>query len=172
MKSVAPAEIFAITRPHPNLFWLYLIRSLAGTVLQPLVFLPLYFRYHTLRFKFDDEGVSASWGILFRREVVLTYARIQDIHLSRGFIERWLGLGTVQIQTAAGSAGAELSIEGTDKFEEIRDFLYSRMRGHEKTKPAPAAAPAPPDGDPVALLREIRDDLKAVREALEAKKHV
>lgn len=167
MKQVDPAEIYAITRPHKNLFWLYFIQCCFGTVLHPIIFLPLYFRYHTLKYRFDEEGVSASWGILFRREVVLTYARIQDIHLSRNIFERWLGIGTVQIQTAAGSSSAELSIEGTEKFEQIRDFLYSRMRGHEKAKP-PAAAPAPAASpEAVDLLREIRDDLRAVREALE-----
>lgn len=166
MKQVDPQLIYSITRPHKNLFWLYFIQSLVGTVLQPVVFIPLYFRFHTLKYRFDEEGVSASWGILFRREVVLTYARIQDIHLSRNIFERWLGIGTVQIQTAAGSSSAEMSIEGTQLFEEIRDFLYSRMRGHEKVKPAAAPAAAG-GGEAVALLREIREDLKAVREAMQ-----
>ena len=40
-----------------------------------------WFRYHTMRYRFDAEGVSMSWGILFRREVLLNYSRIQDIHL-------------------------------------------------------------------------------------------
>lgn len=166
MKQVSPQEIYAIARPHGNLFWLYFIASFVGTVFHPLIFLPLYFRFHTLRYRFDDEGVSSSWGILFRREVSLTYARIQDIHLSRNILERWLGIGTVQIQTAAGSSSAELTIEGTDRFEEIRDFLYSRMRGHVKADAKPAAA-APADGEAVRLLTEIREDLRAVREALE-----
>jgi membrane protein YdbS with pleckstrin-like domain len=172
MKQIDPQQIYAITRPHKNLFWLYLIQSCIGTVMQPLIFLPLYFRYHTLKYRFDEEGVSASWGILFRREVVLTYARIQDIHLSRNIFERWLGLGTVQIQTAAGSASAELSIEGTEKFEDIRDFLYSRMRGGDRIKPAAPAVSAPSTGggEAVALLREIQADLKAVREAVERRK--
>lgn len=170
MKQVNPQDIYAITRPHPNLFWLYFIGACVGTVFQPLIFLPLYFRFHTLRYRFDEEGVSASWGILFRREVSLTYARIQDIHLSRNIIERWLGLGTVQIQTAAGSSSAELTIEGTDRFEEIRDFLYWKMRGHDAAVPAtPAQGAGAPAGEAVKLLGEIRDDLKAIREALEKK---
>ncbi|NUN50287.1 MAG: PH domain-containing protein [Candidatus Brocadiae bacterium] len=167
MNPVDPASIYAITRPHKNLFWLYFIQSCAGLVFQPLIFLPLYFRYHTLKFRFDEEGVSASWGILFRKEVVLTYARIQDIHLSRGLVERWLGLGTVQIQTASGSSGAELSIEGTERFEEIRDFLYSRMRGNASPRAAVAAgASTPVDDEAVTLLRGIRDDLRAIRERM------
>jgi putative membrane protein len=33
----------------------------------------------------------------------LTYARIQDIHVTRNIFERWLGIGTVQIQTASAA---------------------------------------------------------------------
>jgi putative membrane protein len=58
----------------------------------PFAFLPLLCRYITLRYRFDKEGVSVSHGLLWRRETYLTYARIQDIHVSRNIFERWLGL--------------------------------------------------------------------------------
>ena len=150
-----------LERPHPNLLWLYVITALLTVAGAPFVLLPLYFRYHTLRYRFDDEGLHASWGILFRREVSLTYARIQDIHLRRNILERWLGLGSVQIQTASGSGSAELVVEGITQFVEVRDFLYAKMRGaHHK----PAAAARVGDDEAVKLLREIRDELRAVRE--------
>ena len=155
-----------LQRPHPNLLWLYVITSLLTVVGAPIVLVPLYFRYHTLRYRFDDEGLHASWGILFRREVSLTYARIQDIHLRRGIFERWLGLGSVQIQTASGSGSAELVVEGITEFVEVRDFLYAKMRGaHPKAAPASHAV----DDEAVKLLREIRDDLRAVRERASAR---
>ena len=163
------AEVQAIERPHPNLLLLYALQSLAGLVAAPLILLPLYFRYHTLRYRFDDDGVHASWGILFRREISLTYARIQDIHLSRGIFERWLGLGTVQIQTASGSALAELSIEGTQQFVTVRDFLYAKMRGaqtHASAELAGSGAAASPTAETVTALHNIRDDLRAAARAL------
>ena len=73
------------------------------------------------------------WGILFRREIVLSYARFQDIHLSSNVVERWLGLARIEIQTASGSAKAEMTIEGLMEFEAIRDFLYTRMRGQRSS---------------------------------------
>jgi uncharacterized membrane protein YdbT with pleckstrin-like domain len=30
--------------------------------------MPLYFKYETLRYRFDEEGMSMSWGILMRRQ--------------------------------------------------------------------------------------------------------
>lgn len=166
-----PAErIFSITRPDARLMTLYLLRSLALTLLGPwflVALLPFYFRYHTLRYRFDEEGVAMSWGVLWRREIYLTYSRIQDIHLSRGLFERWLGLATIHVQTAAGSAGAEMSIEGLGDYEAVRDFLYSRMRG-AKLDGAPGGATAGAGVDPAAeLLTEIRDELRAIRARLE-----
>jgi putative membrane protein len=167
---VNPDAIYALERPEPALWKLYVIRSiLSGPV--ALIALPvLWFRYYTLRYRFDAEGIHMKVGILFRREVNVTYARIQDIHLSSGIIQRWLGLADVQIQTASGTAGAELTIEGFHQSEAIRDFLYTRMRG-AREKP-PGAAPALPaaagaGGDEVvALLLGIRDELRQTRELL------
>ena len=70
-----------------------------------------------------------SWGVLFKQEVYLTYRRIQDIHLTRNLLQRWMGLAKISLQTASGSSKAEMSIEGVLQAEELRDFLYSRMRG-------------------------------------------
>ena len=168
-------KIFALERPDPALWNLYVIHAvLTGPGI--VFMLPfLYFRYQTLRYRFDEEGIHMRVGILFRREVNLTYARIQDIHLRSGFIQRWLGLADIQIQTASGSSGAELVIEGFKEFEAIRDFLYTRMRGYQ-TKPAASATisaserPATStdaDGEMVDLLLNIRDELRRTRELLE-----
>jgi hypothetical protein len=167
-------EIFALERPHPSLLKLYLIRSvLSGPAI--ILALPiLFFRYHTLRYRFDDEGIHARRGILFRREVNLADARIQDIHLTSGVIQRWFGLADVQIQTASGSAGPELVVEGFKGYEGIRDFLYTRMRGYRKpgapaaVPPLPGTAPADP-GEIATALRALTDELRATRAALEAR---
>lgn len=146
--------VFAIHQPNPSLFTYYVIGSL---LLGPFFFIaliPLYFRYHTMRYDFDAEGISMRWGILFRREVTLTYARIQDIHLVSNLIERWLGLARIQIQTASGSSNAEMTIEGIKEFELVRDYLYTRMRG--VTSPAQRRTPADQLTEVAAEMREIR----------------
>ncbi len=165
----------AITRPEPVLLKYYAAVAFLTGPGFPVAFLPLYFKYVTLAYKFDEDGVSMRWGILFRREVHLTYRRIQDIHLTRNLIQRWMGLATVGIQTASGSSGPEMSIEGIPQAEALRDFLYSKMRGARGLKPLPAAGSSsgsqPQQGDgagreadadePLQLLREIRDALRS-----------
>jgi uncharacterized protein len=167
------AAIFALERPHPKLLNYYTVASLPLILFPPaaiVVWLVNYFRYHTMRYRFDDEGISMRWGILFRREILLNYARIQDIHLVSNFIERWLGLARIQIQTASGSATPEMTIEGLLEFEAIRDFLYERMRGTREPAGKPASAPPPeaPSTDELAgVLKEIATELRAIRTRLD-----
>jgi putative membrane protein len=150
-----------IHKPAPKLMTYYFITSLAAGPLFLFPLIPLYLKYRSLTYRFDEEGVSMSWGILFRHEINLTYRRIQDIHLTRNIIERWMGLATVAVQTASGNAGAEMTIQGVPQASELRDFLYSRMRGSKGTV-SPAAEPHPAQEDEaVLLLREIRDLLRA-----------
>lgn len=173
-RSLTPDEIFAIERPDAALMTYYVLASLAAGPFFPFVLLPLYFRYHTMRYRFSDEGVSMRWGILFRREINLTFARIQDIHLTSNFVERWLGLARIQIQTASGSARAEMTIEGLPQYGPLRDFLYSRMRGAKGIATPSGAADssrdrsAPgPSAEVAAVLREAVGELRAIRSALE-----
>ncbi len=160
------SQIFAIRRPSPELLKYYVLSSF---LFGPLFFIPLiylYFRYHTMQYSFDEEGISMKWGILFRREIMLTYARIQDIHLTSNIIERWLRLARIQIQTASASASAEMTIEGLHEFELVRDFLYSKMRGVRTTSSSQTTV-SHADDNLAAALREVAAELRAVREHLE-----
>lgn len=167
----AVGAIHAIERPHPSLLTYYALGSL---VLGPFFFIalvPLYFRYHTMRYRFDDEGISMRWGILFRREVHLTYSRIQDIHLVSNVAERWLGLARIQIQTASGSSKAEMTIEGIREFEALRDHIYARMRGvrAEPSRSGRRSAASAPgeEGALATVLRDVAAELRAIRAEIE-----
>lgn len=120
------------------------------------------------------------WGIIFHREVVLTYRRIQDIHVTRDLLQRWLGLATVSVQTASGSATPEMRLEGILEAEALRDYLYLKMRGSRQEQ-APGYLPAGSAsagtstlvgaevasagaGEVTQLLAEIRDNLQRMAE--------
>lgn len=161
-----------ITRPDRALHTHYLIQALFGLILFPIIYLPLYFKYRTLRYRFDDEGVSMSWGQFFQRETYLTYRRIQDIQVTRGVIQRRLGLADLKLQTASGGAGAEMKIEGIRDPDGLRDFLYERMRG-ATDREGDASGEGTGEGgaggggggadgadEALRLLHEIRDELR------------
>lgn len=173
------ADVLGLTRPHRNLLWLYSAYSLASLCVAPIVWVPLFFKFHTLRYRLDQEGISASWGILFRREIHLTYKRIQDIHVKRNIVERWLGIATIQVQTASGGQAAELALEGIRDHDAVREFLYRRMRGHElaitsvsvgDALPEHAVTSRPGDAELLGLLRELKRELEATRRAIEGRR--
>jgi putative membrane protein len=167
--------MLGIRKPAPPLLGYYVLQSIAtGPGL--LVLLPLrWFRYHTLRYSFDEQGVTMRWGLLFRREITLTYARIQDIHLVSNVVERWLGLGRVQIQTASGQAGAEMTIEGLRDYESVRDELYRRMRGARAEDTSARGGPFLGTGrvtaEVAAALEAVAAELRALREDLGRVRH-
>ncbi|MEO7599682.1 MAG: PH domain-containing protein [Opitutus sp.] len=170
---VLDRQIQAIERPDPSLLKYYLLTALVIPPLFPVLGLVLYFRYHTMRYRFTDDGISMSWGVLFRRQIIVNYARIQDIHLRSNVVERWLGLARILVQTASGSSSAEMTIEGIKEFEGLRDFLYSRMRGVKDGQGHPPAvtnssvpAGAASSDELTTTLREVARELRGVREAL------
>jgi putative membrane protein len=168
-----------ITRPDERLMTYYFIVAVCSLFAFPVTIVTLYLRYRTMRFRFDDEGVWRSQGLLWRREVNVAYRRIQDIQLTNGIIQRWLGLSTVSIQTAAGSATPEVTIEGVLEAEALRDYLYTKMRGvrdgSHGRQPASGTADgvgpdhgqAAADVEALALLADIRDSLRRVEARLD-----
>jgi len=170
------ARILAIERPHSDLLTYYVVASFAAGPFFPIVLAYCLIRYRTMRYRFTAEGISMSWGVLFRREIIIQYARIQDIHLRSNVVERWLGLARVLIQTASGRAGAEMTLEGLKEFEAVRDFLYHRMRGvREHPRPGAVAPVATTNssvgrGELAGVLAEIATELRGLRADLAARK--
>jgi membrane protein YdbS with pleckstrin-like domain len=170
------AAIMAIERPDAALWIYYILRCLVIPPLFPILAVPFYFRYHTMRYKFGEEGISMRWGILFRHETIVNYARIQDIHLRSNLVERWLGLARILVQTASSSNSAEMTLEGLKRFEAVRDFLYSKMRGvQDVMQPESTCALAAPPitgsaldaasiSELAATLREVAGEMRAIRE--------
>jgi uncharacterized protein len=168
------SKIQQIDRPHPKQLKLYMITAFIATVVSfgigflpvLLALAPTLIRYYTMRYRFDEKGVGVSWGYFFRHESYITYGKIQDIHLTRGLLERWLDLGRVDVQTASGSGGAELTFIGLSEFNEVRDFLYNRMgRGMLSDDQETAGAPGSPD-ETMDLLRSIRDEVVSLKTQL------
>ena len=51
-----PPQIVAIERPRESLMTYYVLKAIAANVAFPFVFPYLYFRYHTMRYRFDTDG--------------------------------------------------------------------------------------------------------------------
>jgi putative membrane protein len=164
-ESVEAFRAEAITRPAPVLLRYYVLCSLLAGPFFFFPLIPLFCKYVTLRYRFDDSGIAMQWGVLFRKEIYLTHRRIQDIHLTRNIVQRWFGLATVAVQTASGSATPEMSIEGILEADQLRDYLYGKMRGARGENSSEEGTESADDDQALTLLTEIRDAMRKLAES-------
>jgi uncharacterized protein len=155
----------AVTRPASVLMRYYILVSLLAGPLFPIALIPLFCKYVTLRYRFDESGIAMQWGVLFRKEIYLTHRRIQDIHLTRNIVQRWFGLATIAVQTASGSATPVMSIEGILEADQLRDYLYGKMRGARNETPSDHGVEAANEDQALVLLTEIRDSMRKLAES-------
>ena len=159
----------ALERPSPSLLTYYILTGLLSGPACVIVIPALIIRYNTLRYRFEESGLRMQLGLFFRKEVLVAFRRIQDIHVSRNLVQRWLGIASVSVQTASGNAMPEIVLEGVTNPDEVRDWLYERMRGAKGYAGQPAdvadkplrmeaAILGKPD-EVTELLRGIRDNL-------------
>jgi membrane protein YdbS with pleckstrin-like domain len=70
-------------------------------------------------------------GLLIRRLVIVPYGRMQMVDLQAGPIDRWLGISTVQLHTAAATTDATIPGLLPADAAALRDRLAAR--GEERT---------------------------------------
>ena len=83
-----------------------------------------------------------------------------------------MDLATVAIQTASGSSSPEMKLDGILQASELRDFLYSKMRGAREEESEDAGgegegggeSAAGPGQEALGLLHEIRDAVARLAE--------
>ena len=110
-------------------------------------------------------------GVLTRAVKHVPYRTVTNITAKRGLIERWLGLGTLNIQTAgmSGQKGAEERLVGMTGVQDTYDAVAQELRrfrgGMAPTQADVEDAPLtrPPD-----LLESILAEVRAIREAVES----
>jgi hypothetical protein len=73
----------------------------------------------------DDDLLVVS-GILVRRLVIVPYGRMQMVDLTAGPIDRWLGISTVQLHTAAATTDATIPGLLPAEAAALRDRLAAR----------------------------------------------
>jgi membrane protein YdbS with pleckstrin-like domain len=126
--------------------------------------IPLY--YTTVVYRLTDDEISWRRGVWFRRTGIVPYSRITNVDIVQGPVMRWFGISSLKIQTAGYSAQAqaELSLEGIEEPEELREVIMGFVRGTRVSGDATGMEAAPRSTD-AAILAELR----AIRKLLEAR---
>jgi uncharacterized protein len=78
-------------------------------------------------------------GLIWRKTVIVPFARIQHVETASGPLERLFGLMRVKCFTAGGMM-ADLSVEGlnAEAAREVRQFLLEQIREDQSIEPRPA----------------------------------
>jgi uncharacterized membrane protein YdbT with pleckstrin-like domain len=178
-------SIFYDWLPRVN-FW-YMVSSLFWFI-PILVAIPLYIR------SFEYSVISKSGttmpeiyvkkGLINVTKKHVPFRTITNIASRAGPIDRLFGIGTVEIQTAGFSGGAqagrspEEKLEGITFFEQVRDFILQELRrfrdpyvtGTEVVHPVEKIVPRQSDSlddEMLITLREIREVLEKIDKRLE-----
>jgi putative membrane protein len=98
----------------------------------------LFFRYGLV----GDELVLRS-GVLSRRHRVIPLARVQNVEVRQGMLQRALGVAEVRVETAGVAAEAEavLSVLSAARAQSLREELLARRRAAGDARAAGRADP-------------------------------
>jgi len=80
-------------------------------------------RYRSWAYVERDDDLIVRRGLLVRRLSVVPYGRMQFIDVTAGPVDRWLGLATVQLHTAAASSDARIPGLVDAEARRLRDRL-------------------------------------------------
>ena len=85
-----------------------------------------------------DRSLRIRSGIWSVEEITMTFANIQDLRITAGPLQGWLGLADLEVRSAGGGGGDgkpggggdshEARFAGVDNAEEIRDLIVERLR--------------------------------------------
>lgn len=87
--------------------------------------------YRSIEWIVDDEVIKAKKGIFWRIRVEVPYAKICNIDVIQGPLQRMFDVGTINVYTAGGGSAqgtkAELQIEGIREPEPLKDIIMKKV---------------------------------------------
>lgn len=127
--------------------------------------------YRSLSYEIQDDEVIVHAGIWTKSVKHVPYRTVTNLVVKRDVVDRMLGIGTLNIQTAgmSGQTGVEESLAGLSDVQSVYDTVAQELRrfrgGMAPTQAEAEEAPTPAPPDALgAILAEVR----AIRQALEA----
>ncbi len=91
--------------------------------------------YDTMLYKLTQNELIWRRGVWFKKTGIVPYNRITNIDIVQGPVSRSLGIASIKIQTAGysgpanGGRIAEITIEGVEQFEDLRELIMGFVRG-------------------------------------------
>lgn len=127
-----------------------------------------------------DRSLLIRQGVWIVREITLTFANAQNVHVKQGPVERLFGFSNVEVDTAGGGGkknepgvqGHQAVLRGLDNPQEVRSLILDLLRQHRTTglgdpddHPHQTQIPAPSLNS--TLLGEILLEAKKLKQAIQ-----
>ena len=125
-----------------------------------------------LSYYIEDDRITIYKGILTKQQQNIPYRAITDFVLRRSLYDRFLGIGAIRIQTAGQArtaTGYEGQLSGLVQWPDLHQQLRSKLK---KLHPIAEATTVTESISPISSddkLKQILEELKAIRKALENK---
>jgi uncharacterized membrane protein YdbT with pleckstrin-like domain len=158
--------------------WLTVLAFAAGVFVAslPITYFLQRLNYRMRWYIVTDRSLRIRRGVVWLREMTMTFANIQEIRVTANPIERLLGLANVEVHSAGGgvnphggaSSGHVGEFQGVDNAGAIRDLIVERLRVYRdsglgektvETREPPALSEA----------RQALQESKALRDAFAAR---
>ena len=126
--------------------------------------------YRSLNYEIQDDEIIVRVGIWTKSIKHVPYRTVTNQTVKRDVLDRLLGLGTLNIQTAgmSGQSGYEERLRGLPNVQEVYDMVSTELRrfrgGMTPTAAGVETGSAPTSSD---ALEAILAELRAIRQALE-----
>ena len=131
--------------------------------------------FDSIRCELTERRLRIYRGVMFRKDKTIMLDKIQDMSLHHGPFQRWLGITSLQIETAGnsgpqGQADAKLvGIRDVHAFQEAVIAQRDKLAGdvpasHARTLPPGDESRVSSDPSVTAILSEIRDTLQRVEQ--------
>ncbi|TXT53562.1 MAG: hypothetical protein BAJATHORv1_160005 [Candidatus Thorarchaeota archaeon] len=177
---VTPAQFWAYIAewwwPVNSAFWLVMMIWMIPAIIA----VPIYFK--SFRYSVISEKGETMPEIFTRRGIInvterhVPFRTITNISSKAGILDRILGIGSVEIETAGGSIrspgqpGPEEKIEGVMYYEEVRNFILRELRKFRDPYVTGTELVTPRSEQPVPVLDDTLDDeiLRALRDIRES----
>jgi len=171
------------------LLWALKIAGILVYVAQlPVTYLVVRVDYELRWFMVTDRSLRIRHGVWKISEATMSFANIQQVSVTRGPLQRLLGLSSVRVQSAGGGGGGHPGhgdsnahhglFENVTNAPEIRDLILERLRcfratglGDADERPEPHAAlilPAVASPEILAAAHELLGEARALRTTLSA----
>lgn len=145
----------------------------------------LIFTYFVQRLNYElrwyivtDRSLRIRSGIWSVEEITMTFANIQDLRVTAGPLQGWLGIADLQVRSAGGGGKNEHGVDshaayfhGVENAQSIRDLILERLRRYRDAGLGDPEQTAAQDRDstPEAAAARVLAEVRALRQALAAR---